>query len=173
VNLIAFDLSLTSTGWADAEECGTLCPPKNFFGVKRLRWIRDQVLELARGADLVVIEGYAFARPNQAHQIGELGGVIRLALSDAGLRWVEIAPASLKKFAAGKGNAKKEEVFAAAIRKLRYAGNSFDEADALFLLQMARTHYAGPEVIGAIATVYEREALAGVEWPKIAQPVPA
>lgn len=172
MNLISFDLSLTSTGWADASGCGVLQPPK-LFGVKRLRWIRDNVLDLAKGADLVVIEGYAFARPNQAHQIGELGGVIRLALADAGLRWVEVAPSSLKKFATGKGNAKKEDVLGAAIRKLRYDRNSFDEADALFLLQMARTHYAEPKVIGAMATVYEREALAGVEWPRIAQAVPA
>lgn len=174
MNIIAFDLSLTSTGWADGADCGRICPPAKLDGVKRLRWIRDQVRELTRGADLVVLEGYGFgARGNVVHGLAELGGVVRLTLADAGIPFVVVPPASLKKFATGKGNAKKEDVLGAAIRKLNYERNSFDEADALFLYHMARTHYAGPDVIGAIATVYEREALAGVEWPRIAQAVPA
>ena len=85
-----------------------------------------------------MIEGYAYARANQAHQIGELGGVVRLALSDRGVPVVEVSPSSLKKLATGKGNASKDAVLAEAMRRLGYQGSDNNEADALWLLEMAR-----------------------------------
>jgi crossover junction endodeoxyribonuclease RuvC len=162
--IAAFDLSLTATGYACSDgRSGVLSPPKDCCsGIPRLQWIRNSVYTIARDAALVAIEGYAFDRPNQAHQIGELGGVIRVALHECGLPYVEIAPSSLKKFATGKGNAKKDDVFAAAIRKLGYTANDHNEADALWLLAMARAHYHGePETL----TQAQSEALAKIAWP--------
>ena len=85
--------------------------------------------------DLVVVEGYAHGARNAAHKMGELGGIIRVALMHADVEYVDCSPSQLKKLATGKGNAGKEAVFAAAIRKLDYEGNSTDEADALWLRQ--------------------------------------
>lgn len=165
--IVALDLSLTSTGWAKTDividgAFGTLVPRKPFDrGMARLAWIRSQIIWLTRGADLVVIEGYAFGAKGAAvFSLGELGGAIRLALYDFGIPYVDVSPSSLKMFATGKGNAPKDDVFAAAIRKLDYAGTSHDEADALWLLEMARLQYRG----GTSSFPQER-ALSKIAWP--------
>lgn len=134
IRILALDLSLTSTGYATPDgEPGTL--PTRLLGEARLSWIRDQVLELEHDhqAELIAIEGYAYGRPNQAHQVGELGGVVRCALHDAGIAFVEVPPLTVKKYATGNGGAGKDEVLAEAIRRLDYQGSSKDEADALWL----------------------------------------
>jgi hypothetical protein len=68
-------------------------------GMPQLKWIRDRVLELAKDANLVVLEGYGFApgRGNAARELGELGGVIRFALYEAKLRYVDVPPASCRR----------------------------------------------------------------------------
>jgi crossover junction endodeoxyribonuclease RuvC len=136
----AFDLSLTSTGYATPEGSGVLVPPDGMRGIDRLRWIRRHVLDLARG--LVVLEGYSFASRGRAIvSLGELGGVVRVALADARIPWVDVPPAVRCKLATGRGNAPKEAVLAAAIRRLGYAGHSHDVADASWLRQAALIHY--------------------------------
>lgn len=163
--VVAFDLSLTATGWADGSGAGVLTPPASVNrGVPRLQWIRAAVLERATGADVVVLEGYSFASKGRAIiSLGELGGVIRCTLADEGIPSADVAPTSRAMYATGKGNAGKPEVLAAAIRSLEYSGHSFDEADALWLRAMAIAHYASDET-----TEYQRRALAAVEWPVIA-----
>lgn len=166
----ALDLSLTATGWATShaimsdQSSGVLSPPKLPNSIARLRWIRAAVIERVAMSNLVVIEGYAFGRIQQAHHLGELGGVIRVALADRGMPFVEIPPASLKLFATGKGNAKKDEVLAAAIRKLGYAGHDHNEADAIWLLKMAQAHYSPSD-----ASSESRDRALGkiAAWPKI------
>lgn len=164
MKICAFDLSLTCTGYADADGSGVLVPPAaKSRGVERLQWIRDAVLLRAAGADVVVLEGYSFASQGRAIvSLGELGGVVRCALADAGIRWTEIAPASRAMFATGKGNAAKPEVFAAAIRELSYRGNSLDETDALWLYRMALERYEP----GSIRlNEKRRQAMGKVSWP--------
>jgi Holliday junction resolvasome RuvABC endonuclease subunit len=181
MRILALDLSLSATGWADAAGAGVLRPPKDHDrGMKRLVWIRDQVLEFAANteqlhvgsasADLVVIEGYAFGAKNQAgvHAIGELGGIVRVALFEFGVPVVEIPPASLKLFATGKGNAPKDEVLAAAIRQLGYDGHDHNLADALWLHRMALAQYSGGK-----HTEAKERALAKIAWPRFATAVPA
>lgn len=168
MNILALDLSLTSSGWARCVGGVTdhgLLEPHGRRGYERLEWIRSEVLRLAAGADLVVIEGYSFgSRGNAILSAAELGGVIRMALHDLGYRWVDVPPATLKKLATGKGNASKEQVLAAAIRRLGYEGASPDEADALWLLEATLQHYGCGSVELPKA---HREALGKVEWPEI------
>lgn len=64
----------------------------------------------------VGLEGYAFSRANQAHQLGEVGGLIRLTLYNDGYTFRIHDPASVKLFASGKGDATKEEVAEGALR---------------------------------------------------------
>jgi crossover junction endodeoxyribonuclease RuvC len=162
MRILAFDLSLTCSGWADGAGCGVLIPPAPANrGIARLRWIRDAVLARAADAALVVLEGYSFASRGRAIvSLGELGGVVRVALADAGIVSVDVAPSSRALFATGKGNASKEHVLAEAIRKLGYAGHSTDEADARWLHALAVTHYAG-----TATNEHQRRALASVDWP--------
>ncbi len=168
--VLALDLSLTSTGYALPGESGTLVPPKGASrGPGRLRWIQTQVMRLASGASLVVIEGAAFGGArgtSRLHAAGQLSGVIVLALHVAGIPVVELPPASLKRLATGRGNAPKGEVLAAAIRRLGYAGHSDDEADALWLLQAAAHMYGLPGAVELPKLHLEKLATAAT-WPEL------
>lgn len=174
MNILALDLSLTATGWARSDgTSGVLSPPKGHDrGMARLSWIRASVLTLSKCTDLVVIEGYSFgAKGNAVINLGELGGVIRLAFYSIDKPYVELPPSCVKLFATGKGNAKKDEVLGAAIRKLSYQRSDHNEADALWLLEMAHTRY-GDLYPSKLSEVTKR-ALAKIEWPKIAATVAA
>lgn len=170
MRIVAFDLSLTCTGVATGDGGHELIiPPKGLRGIERLRSIRHAVRRRSIDADLVVIEGYAFAaHASHAHELGELGGVVRVGLADANIAFVDVPPASLKLFATGRGNAKKEEVLAAAIRKLGYDGHSTDEADAMWLREMAICQYEQD-----VELEHHQRALAKVPWPaSVGAPLP-
>ena len=149
--VIGLDLSLTSTGYAHVTavlRAAERIRRPQYTGTERLRAVRDAIEHRVRDADadLVVLEGYAFGRPNQAHQLGELHGVVRVMLDTTGVPWCVIPPASLKKYATGKGNADKGLMLTEAVRRLGYAGSSNDEADALWLA-CAGHHLLGHPVI--------------------------
>lgn len=139
MTVLALDLSLTSTGVAHSG--GTSCIKSKKRGAERLVEIREKIrtLILIHAPDLVVIEGYAYARANQAHQVGELGGVVRVLLYDMGIEYALVAPTALKKWATGKGNADKDTMLETAIRKHGFTGHGNDEADAWLLFKMAES----------------------------------
>ena len=169
MKVVGLDPSLTSTGWArmdgPSREVGRILTG-SLRGVARLQAILNKVIRICAGADLVLLEGYAYGRANQAHQLGELGGVIRLGLHQKQIPWIEVPPKCVKKLATGAGNAKKEAVLAEAVRRLDYRGASTDEADALWLLQFALIHYALP---GAAELPKSHLAyMDEVDWPDLA-----
>lgn len=168
MNVLALDLSLTATGLAFPDGSTDTWGPK-LTGPARLAWFRAGLTSLLDSAiDLVVIEQYAFhAKGAHSHEVGELGGVIRLALHDCNQLWVSVIPSSLKRYATGKGNAPKAEVLAAAIRLLEYPGHDDNEADALWLQAMALDFYGEP-VQDMPKT--NREALAKIAWPVLPTP---
>lgn len=102
--IIGLDLSLTGTGVAvctrsdligdvtwDVQKILT----KGLNNTARLRTIRDTILRIIDvwNPAAVYLEGYAYGRPNQAHQVGELGGVVRVALDEYALvPWAPLAP---------------------------------------------------------------------------------
>jgi Holliday junction resolvasome RuvABC endonuclease subunit len=171
--ILALDLSLSRTGWAalsgDTVAHGVLQPPRGEDrGVCRLRWFCEQLRQrLNPRVELAVIEGYAYGTArgaSHAHSLGELGGVVRLTLHYLHIPFVEVPPASLKKYAVGKGNAGKAEVLVAAVKRLGYAGADDNEADALWLLTMARDQYG--EIESPVPKA-QREGLAKVQWPQL------
>ena len=171
LKILALDLSLTATGVA--RTCGlvlhqTACGspyhvdtwrPKT-RGATRLIDLRDRTIATARGADIVIIED-GIVRSSAAKVLGELHGVIKVALHESGHHAVFAPPASVKKYATGRGNADKFAMLAAAKDRLGYAGESPDEADALWMLAMAADHHGQ-----AIATMpaAHRAALAAIDW---------
>lgn len=168
--VLALDLSLTSTGFALPGESGTLRPPTGLGkGVRRLHWLQTQAMRLAQGVQLVVIEGAAYGGArgtSRLHAAGQLSGVILLGLHLARVPVVELPPASLKRLATGRGNAPKEQVLAAAIRRLGYPGHSDDEADALWLLQAAGQVYGLPWRVD-LPQAHVQKLEAATEWPPI------
>jgi crossover junction endodeoxyribonuclease RuvC len=146
--ILALDLSLTSPGYFSRDEHGIVRSgvwktPKTLEGssrMVRLDWIRSQIEDAALKlgpATRVFIEGYAFARANQAHQIGELGGVVRFALWCRGLQIVEVPPPSLKKFVTGKGNADKNLMLLNVYKRWGVEAADDNEADAVGLGRLA------------------------------------
>ena len=170
MNLLALDPSLTCTGWAAKADGyniarGTFSP--DTFGVERLasmvKWL-DLTLHIWQ-PHLVILESYSFASRHQAHQLGELGGVLRLTLYEREVPFIALAPMVRAKLATGKGNASKEHVLAEAVRRLGYTGHSFDEADALWLLQAGLIFYGLPGAVEIPKS--QRAVLAGLEWPAV------
>ena len=184
MRVVALDVSLTCTGVAIAD---TETPddehhreyrirPRHKKGPERLIEIRDRIWRELRGPDphhlaaryldgdtIVVIEGYAFARGFRAHHMGELGGVLRVMFHVVGVPWIVIAPAKLKMFATGKGNASKDAVLTSATRRLGYEGHDHNIADAMWLRAMGEHHYRMPGAID-LPKAHTR-ALKGVSWP--------
>ena len=136
------DASLTSTGIAATiygeldNAVSTRAVNSNKKGTNRLIEIREEVFKSVFGADLVVIEDYSYASGNQAHQIGELGGVLRVMFSENELRVLKVSPSQLKKFITGKGNAKKEEIAVSIFKRWGRDFKTNDEADAFVLVQI-------------------------------------
>lgn len=152
-SVVGLDLSLTSTGVATSEVVALQSKEK---GMNRLRWIRDQVLDLvAQTTDpAVCVEGYSFgSRNSQSHAAGELGGIIRLSLWEKDIPYVDIPPTCRAKFATGKGNASKSEVVSAVSARtgIVWSGKGADDCcDAWVLREMGRAYFGKSEF----------------EWPK-------
>lgn len=168
MKIVACDLSLTCTGVAygdgDHLVVDTIVT-RTLRGVARLDHIAKKIRRITDEEEpqLVVIEGYAYGRENQAHALGELGGVIRLMLYRRKMPVVVVQPSSMKQYATGKGNAAKNDVLLAAARRLDYAGSSNDEADALWLLEMACDKY---RLHPCRVPFAHRKALDKPEWPQ-------
>jgi crossover junction endodeoxyribonuclease RuvC len=158
---LGIDPSLTATGYCRMID-GTTTTWGEWKtkekGLPRLSWLNHMIREELLSSDyaLVCIEGYAFARPNQAHQLGELGGVLRLQLYYRDNPWLEIAPAALKKFATGKGNADKEQIMLQVYKRWGFEAESNNVADAYVLAKIAY-HLASGNSDGL--TDYQQEVL--------------
>lgn len=167
LSVTALDLSLSATGWAKSDGTSGVIATGEKRGMARVAYILDCVDEITRGADLTVIEGYAFGAKGRAvFDIAEMGGVVRFTLYEWSRRTVEVPPANLKMFATGSGNANKMAVVAAAIRNLCYQGSNDNEADALFLLEMAKAHY-GTRTNAARLTAKQTQSLSKIQWPAL------
>ena len=163
MKIIGIDASLTGTGVAVLDgSLRTETIQSKQTGPARLIEIRDRIRELVDGAVLVAIEGYSFSsHSNTAYQLGELGGVLRVMLAEAGVRWIEVAPAQLKKFAAGRGNAKKEELAVAIYKRWGREFWTNDEADAFVLVVSDDGRGFSPEMQSGEAPESEAKRISG------------
>jgi len=169
---IGLDLSLTSTGIAVGDITLTI-EPKALKGVERLIYIRNRVTnevqsqaEREKLTPLVLVEGYSFAsRNSRSHSLGELGGVVRVDLWEAGFPFVEIPPTVRAKFATGRGNAGKSEVVSAISARtgITWEGpGSEDRCDAWILQEIGRTRLGRARYDWPAANL---AALDKIEWP--------
>ena len=178
MRIIGLDLSLTSTGlaeWHDGARrtyrhgragklTDTLAQRANRLDDSRretLDWVYDNGNEYA---DLVLVESHTFAaKGGSQHDRSGLWWLVVEALIANGTPVVEASPSSIKLFATGKGNAGKDEVLAAVVR--RHPGVEFktnDEADALTLVDMGVAHWSHDELD---PTAYQQRALDKLVWP--------
>ena len=146
---LGLDLSLTETGWhflaPGLDKCGVLKPGDKRRGVERLAWLRRELGAIIAECnklhpiERVVIEGYAFGAKNRREEMGEWGGVARLALADANLTVFTVQPTSLKQFVTGKGNAQKDEMMLQIFKRWgrEFSNNNIADAFALSAIGVA------------------------------------
>lgn len=170
---LGIDAALTCTGWAVLEpgvtpRFGAVSFPGR--GAFRLnagwRFIRGVLKELR--PTFATIEGYAMHTKGPQFDTGELGGVFRLALFRAGVPYVVIPPATLKRYATGRGDADKAAMLEYARRTFQMAIRTADEADGLWLASVGRDWF---EPQGPLPDP-RPEILAGLDWPALMAPAP-
>lgn len=109
--------------------------------VARLAYLRDSAVSFFEGCDpeLICIEGYAHGSGHGREMAGELGGVVRVALAEAGFRFAIIPPTTLKAFATGKGTSKKEVMLLEVYKRWGFETHDHDINDAFALAQLAKS----------------------------------
>jgi hypothetical protein len=128
--VVGLDLSMTATGVCDGDGARTVKPASR-DGDRRLMQIVAELRPLCYGADLVVIEDL----PTHAHSAGITGmvhGAVRHMLL-SGPPYVTVPPASLKKFATGRGNCGKPEMAVALFKRAGLELGDSDQVDAWWL----------------------------------------
>lgn len=141
MRVVGIDPSLSATGVADDHGQLHVLKQKPADGDQRLVNIREGVARFTLHADLIVMEDL----PRNAMAAGVTGmvqGVIREYLQQHSIPYVTITPATLKKFASGKGNAQKPQMRAAW---LSYSGDDVaddNKVDAAWL-RVIGLHLAG------------------------------
>lgn len=146
--ILALDLA-TNTGWAALDPQGRVTSGTQRFdlakgeteGVRWLRfrrWLRE-MLDLT-GARLVAREQMLLvALPGAAAKLAAgLHTVVEEELAERGLDGSCVHAGTLKKWATGRGNAKKPDMIAEAERRYGLTGLTHDRADALLILAWAR-----------------------------------
>lgn len=170
---VGIDLSLTGTGWATIGTDGIQTGLVKSIGHKgdslatryhRLSTLREQLQFVISDNTLVVIEQPAYAAVGGSHH------------DRSGLWWMvvgtylgyeykvaEVPPTVVKKFATGKGNADKDTVLAATIRRYPDANVSNNNvADAVTLAAMGARFMGHPQEVDTVKLL---EAMAVVRWP--------
>lgn len=173
MNIVGLDLSTKRVGFAAAD--GELFSISAHAGAEDpYRRLHELGREIERALrlrppfpDLVVVEGYSLAmHPGggvlSKIRLGEIGGVVRMRLFEMGIRFVDVPPTSVKRFAVGNGNAKKEPMIARAIELGARGSVNDDEADAFHLRRMGR---AANGLVGDLLG-HELDAIAnaGISW---------
>ncbi len=128
---------------------GTITPSTR--GVERLceEEIAVRALLDTHNPALVLLEDYAFSRGNQAHQMGELGGVLRRLLHRRGQRWMVVGTGQCKQYATGKGNAPKELMLQQVLKRWGVELGTSHEADAYTLARIGVALLAGERIEAA------------------------
>lgn len=176
--VLGLDLSLTSTGVAHATAAAIIKRPpmSGAPDLDRLRWMAEKVaytVEQPEGTpwDLVVIEGPSYGNQGTGRQTGHhvragLWWIVVDHIDGFGVPYAVVSPASLKKYAAGKGGASKDAVLVEAARRFPNFALTNDAADALWLAAMGHDHLGTPLVTMPAAN---RKALEAVPWPPVGE----
>lgn len=124
-----------------------------YFGIERLidirQWLIDHfnyLTERSNTIEDIAMEGTVLAS-HAALVLGELSALVRVTIYDAftepyeRLKYpLKVPPMTLKKFAAGKGNAKKQEMLLQIYKRWGIEFNDDNAADSYALARLASGH---------------------------------
>ena len=153
---MGIDASLTSTGVA-------------YRGILS-DYIETQIQNHLKYAkpDMVMLEGYSFQSKFNREQMGELGGIVRLACWRAHVDVTLVPPTTLKKAMIGNAGtgATKTSMQKALLDKFGYEIKQDDEADAMALLLLGEASYLGLHLDMPVdlTTLNECEILRGMQF---------
>jgi len=124
--------------------------PEFEINVQRYEFIANWAASLIPKDSITFIEGYSFASKGQVFNIGENTGILKYMLWRKNISFDVVAPGTVKKFATGKGNAKKPAMLEAfheetnfhlekffAIEERKNKSPACDIADAYFICKYA------------------------------------
>lgn len=139
MKVLALDIA-TNTGWKTALGSGTwnFSPKKGDSEGMRAVKFKHKVTEKVKeeGIELISYERpFAGKFPNSIIAPSKMIGVLEVLCDELGLELTAYAPTEIKKFATGKGNAKKPDMVAAAVA-LGYKPKDDNEADAIHLYNL-------------------------------------
>lgn len=169
--IIGLDLSLTSTGVALPDGTTTTIRPRNYAQTGRrlneLFGLLVPYLDRQR-PQVAIIEGYSFGSNMRGYaRRAEWVGCARLALERFRVPYVDVPPASLKKYATDHGNADKAAMVQAALDAGGDPTND-DEADAYLLRAFGLLVIDGTDLFSQPTDEARRLRLArDLWWPTI------
>ncbi|MEU4367534.1 hypothetical protein [Micromonospora chersina] len=160
---------MTGTGIARCDGTTYTVTPKR-DGDARLIEIRSEIARAidGRAIDLVVIEDL----PTNAKSAGITGmvhGTVRTWLRDHQVPYALATPASVKKYATGKGNCGKPEMAVAAYKRGQREFPDDNQCDAWWLRAAGLDHLGAPV---ATMPATQRAALTAIKWPLLLYTTP-
>jgi len=149
MRILGLDLSLSSTGYVLLDEDLVVWSGSVAGGqlrdVERLqhfdRWIRGELRD--RRFNHVGIEGYSFASQFRGPALGELGGVMKLAIHQHRIPMTIVPPSTWKKALCGKGNLDKRNASVEIQRRYGVAFANEDTLDAWAVAMYVRRQLLG------------------------------
>jgi crossover junction endodeoxyribonuclease RuvC len=161
VRVLAFDLSLTASGWAVGvdgviRQHGVI--PGIGDGLRRMVHNRDKIMTKTEEwkPDLVVMEDVAFSmNKSYAKENAGMAFMVRAEMFTDGWPYLLFTASSIKKFAAGSGAAKKEQILKEVFKRWGHDCLTNDQADAVAIA------YIGMALLGdwQTTTVPQREVV--------------
>lgn len=184
--VVGLDLSFTSTGMSDGRSVHAFKTSPDETTEARMDRILCQVVTFVysptqwtdaqpagKRADLVVIEGAAFGSKGDAvDQLAGLRWLVRHKLYRLGIPFAIVAPATLKAYTTGYGQATKPMMVSALaerhgldLKPYKIAHGKYDMADAYALAAMGYAVLKQP--IPAVGPPAPLKSLLAVKWPEL------
>ena len=149
IKILALDPA-THCGWAINREVygvWNLTPQRDESVGMRLIRFRSKLAEIIQKEHITLV---VFERPGGMFKSSiivqsEIQGQIKTVCLDHGVQYHAFSSTEIKKFATGKGNAKKDMMISCAKMLLGYPGKDDNEADALWILEKAKHDFCNFE----------------------------
>jgi Holliday junction resolvasome RuvABC endonuclease subunit len=141
LKILALDVA-THCGFCTETAHGVwnLTPKRDESGGMRLIRFKAKLKETCEIEDISVV---AFERTAGFHKNAlivqaELHGVLKVFCEENKIEYKAYSASEIKKYATGKGNAKKDLMIKAAREKLGYLDDNDNEADAMWIYELAK-----------------------------------
>lgn len=122
---------------------------------QRFMDLAGQIINLIEPNDFVCIEGFSYGSKGASVDIQYgIGWLIRARLINKKIDYVDVPPTTLKKFATGKGNVKKDQIPVPVYKRWGFEHKSDNVIDAFVLAQIARSLKTKVDL-----TKYQQDAL--------------